>query len=156
MESMLIWIVAIGALGALVAAIVGSMALKILAGRASQADADTENAAEKAAERAAEKVGAALSGRFSRIDAANERIERELRNEIKESAQSNRQEMAQSVAQFGQTLGAQMTNIATVQNNQIDGFAQQLVKLTDAAARRSAHHARRAPQRHPAGQRHQA
>ncbi len=132
MESLLIWVVAIGALGALVAAIVGGMALKILARSASQADAVVESAAQKAAEQAAEKVSATLAERFNRIDAANERIERELRSEIKESAQSNRQEIAQSVTQFGQTLGAQLTNIATVQNNQIDGFAQQLVKLTDA------------------------
>ena len=70
--------------------------------------------------------------RFNRIDAANERLERELRREIAEAGQGNRQELSRSVAQFQQTLGQQMANIATVQNNQIDGFAQQLVKLTDA------------------------
>ena len=70
--------------------------------------------------------------RFSRIDAANERLERELRREIADAGQGNRQELSHSVAQFQQTLGQQMANIATVQNNQIDGFAQQLVKLTDA------------------------
>ncbi len=113
MESMLIWV---AALGALVAAIVGGIALWIVAARGSQADALLEKTAE----------------RFNRIDAANERSERELRNDIKDSAQSNRQEIAHNVAQFGQTLGAQMTNIATVQNSQIDGFAQQLGKLTDA------------------------
>ena len=113
MESMLIWV---AAMGALVAAIVGGIALWIVAARGSQADALLEKTTE----------------RFNRIDTANERIERELRNDIKDSAQSNRQEIAHNVAQFGQTLGAQMTNIATVQNSQIDGFAQQLVKLTDA------------------------
>ena len=113
MESVLIWV---AALGALVAAIVGGIALWIVAARGSQADALLEKTIE----------------RFNRIDAANERIERELRSEIKDSGQSNRQEIAQNVAQFGQALGAQMTNIATVQNSQIDGFAQQLVKLTDA------------------------
>ena len=70
--------------------------------------------------------------RFNRIDAANERLERELRREIAEAGQGNRQELSHSVAQFQQTLGQQMATIATVQNNQIDGFAQQLVKLTDA------------------------
>ncbi len=103
-------------LGALVGAILCALAMKLLGGSGSSASAIAEKLAE----------------RFNRIDAANERIERELRNAIQESAQSNRQELAQSVTQFGQTLGAQITNIATVQNNQIDGFAQQLVKLTDA------------------------
>ena len=106
----------IAGLGALVGAILGGLAMKFLGGSASSADAVVEKLAE----------------RFNRIDAANERIERELRNEIKESGQSSRLELSQSVAQFGQTLGAQMTNIATVQNNQIDGFAQTLVKLNDA------------------------
>ena len=113
MESVLIWAIA---LGALVAAIVGGIAVWILAARGSQADGLLEKTTE----------------RFNRVDNANERIERELRTTIHDSAQSNRQEIAQNVTQFGQALGAQMTNIATVQNNQIDGFAQQLVKLTDA------------------------
>ena len=113
MDAVLIWV---AALGSLVAAVLGAIALKILGGRASQGDATVEKLAE----------------RFNRIDAANERTERELRSEIKESGQSSRLELSQSVAQFGQTLGAQITNIATVQNNQIDGFAQQLVKINDA------------------------
>ena len=113
MESMLIWA---AALGALVAAVLGGIAVWILAARGSQADGFLEKTTE----------------RFNRIDTANERIERELRAEIKDSAQSNRQEIAHSVAQSGQSLAAQITNIATVQNNQIDSFAQQLVKLTDA------------------------
>jgi DNA recombination protein RmuC len=70
--------------------------------------------------------------RFDRIDAANERLERELRGELRESALAARTELAHSVGQFQQTLGQQMASIATVQNNQIDGFAQQLVKLTEA------------------------
>lgn len=70
--------------------------------------------------------------RFNRIDAANERLERELRNEMREAGLAGRQELALSVAQFQAALGQQMASIATVQNNQIDAFAQQLVKLTDA------------------------
>ena len=70
--------------------------------------------------------------RFNRIDLANERLERELRAEIKEGGQSSRQELADSVARFQQALGQQMAGIAMLQNNQIDGFAQALVKLTDA------------------------
>ena len=114
----------IAGLGALVGAIVGGLIASFLGGSGSPADAIAKKAAEGVAEKLAE--------RFSRIDASNERTERELRNAIQESALANRQELAQSVNQFGQSLGAQITNIATVQNNQIDGFAQQLVKLTDA------------------------
>ena len=105
-------IVMIAALGGLIGAIVCAIALRLINKQASPAEI--------------------LAPRFDRIDGANERMERELRGEIRDSAQSNRQELSHNVAQFQQTLGQQMANIATVQNNQIDGFAQQLVKLTDA------------------------
>nr|WP_092001010.1 DNA recombination protein RmuC [Paraburkholderia lycopersici] len=61
---------------------------------------------------------------------AAERIERELRNEIARTAQVSRSEFGGGFAQVQQALAAQLTSIATVQNNQIDGFAQQLAKLT--------------------------
>ncbi len=82
--------------------------------------------------RAGRAVPDASNERFNRIDLANERLERELRTEIKDGAQSSRQELALSVAQFQQATGQQMASIAMVQNNQIDGFAQALAKLTDA------------------------
>jgi DNA recombination protein RmuC len=56
---------------------------------------------------------------------AGERIERELRAQ----QQGTRQELGANFAQFQQTLAAQLTSVATLQNSQIDGFAQQLVKL---------------------------
>lgn len=61
---------------------------------------------------------------------AAERIERELRNEIARTAQASRSEFGGGFAQVQQALAAQLASIATVQNGQIDGFAQQLVKLT--------------------------
>src|SRR6478672_10816676 len=64
-----------------------------------------------------------------------ERTERELRNQIQGSAQSTRQELTGALAQFQQTLAAQLTSIATIQNNQIDSFAQQLAKLNEVNAR---------------------
>ncbi|HEM8498478.1 TPA: DNA recombination protein RmuC, partial [Burkholderia multivorans] len=54
---------------------------------------------------------------------------RELRGEIVESARGARTELGGSFAQFQQTLAAQLTSVATVQNNQIEGFAQQLATL---------------------------
>ncbi|PRE57677.1 DNA recombination protein RmuC [Burkholderia multivorans] len=60
---------------------------------------------------------------------ALERLERELRGEIVESARGARTDLGGSFAQFQQTLAAQLTSVATVQNNQIEGFAQQLATL---------------------------
>ncbi|KVE45403.1 DNA recombination protein RmuC [Burkholderia sp. BDU5] len=60
---------------------------------------------------------------------AAERLERELRTEIVDGARHSRTELAGNFAQLQQTLAAQLSSVATVQNNQIDGFAQQLVKL---------------------------
>ncbi|KVT14013.1 recombinase RmuC [Burkholderia sp. MSMB1078WGS] len=60
---------------------------------------------------------------------AVERLERELRGEIVENARGSRTELAGSFAQLQQTLAAQLTSVATVQNSQIEGFAQQLGKL---------------------------
>jgi DNA recombination protein RmuC len=63
---------------------------------------------------------------------AAERLERELRGEIAGSARGARTELSASFSQLQQTLAAQLTSVATVQNQQIDGFGQQLAKLVDA------------------------
>ncbi len=60
-----------------------------------------------------------------------EKIERNLREQIQASAQSTRQELGGNFAQFQQSLAAQLTSVATLQNSQIDGFSQQLVKLNE-------------------------
>ncbi|VVG70841.1 recombinase RmuC [Pandoraea apista] len=65
---------------------------------------------------------------------AADRSERGLRQEFAEIARAGRGEQSAQMAQFQQTLAAQMTSVATVQNNQIDGFAQQLAKLTESNA----------------------
>ncbi len=64
-----------------------------------------------------------------------ERVERELRNQVQTTAQSTRQEMGANLGQFQQALISQLTSVATIQNNQIDSFAQQLVKLNEMNAR---------------------
>lgn len=80
----------------------------------------------------------ALSGRLAASTETQargaERIERELRNEIAHTAQVSRSEFGGGFAQVQQALAAHLTSIATVQNNQIDGFAQQLAKLTETNA----------------------
>src|SRR5271168_3990855 len=53
---------------------------------------------------------------------AYERLERELRGEIAETSRLSRGELGGGFAQFQQTLAAQLTSVATVQNHQIDGF----------------------------------
>jgi DNA recombination protein RmuC len=61
-----------------------------------------------------------------------ERIERALREQVQSTAQGTRQELGGNFAQFQQALTAQLTSVATIQNNQIDGFSQQLAKLNAA------------------------
>ena len=64
----------------------------------------------------------------------SERIERELREQVQSTAQATRQELGSNFMQFQQALAAQLTSVATLQNNQIDSFAQQLAKLNEANA----------------------
>jgi DNA recombination protein RmuC len=59
-----------------------------------------------------------------------ERTERQIQT----TAQSTRQELTGNLAQFQQTLAAQLTSVATLQNGQIDSFAQQLAKLNEVNA----------------------
>jgi DNA recombination protein RmuC len=66
---------------------------------------------------------------------AYERLERELRGEIAETSRLSRAELGGGFAQFQQTLAAQLTSVATVQNQQIDGFAARLAQLTETNAR---------------------
>ncbi|MDR3100134.1 MAG: DNA recombination protein RmuC [Paraburkholderia sp.] len=65
---------------------------------------------------------------------AAERIERELRNEIARTAQASRSEFGGGFTQVQQALAAHLTSIATVQNSQLESFAQQLAKLTESNA----------------------
>ena len=74
-----------------------------------------------------------------------DRVGRELREgfaagrkESQDAAQAQRVELTGSVAQFGQTLQQQMATIASVQNSQIDSFAQQLAKLVESNEKRLA------------------
>jgi DNA recombination protein RmuC len=64
----------------------------------------------------------------------SDRVERELRSQVQATAQSTRQELTGNFAQFQQALAAQLTSVATIQNGQIDSFAQQLAKLNEANA----------------------
>jgi DNA recombination protein RmuC len=63
-----------------------------------------------------------------------ERAERNLREQVQSTAQATRQELGGNFSQFQQALAAQLTSVATLQNNQIDAFSQQLVKLTETNA----------------------
>jgi DNA recombination protein RmuC len=63
-----------------------------------------------------------------------ERTERELRGQVQSTAQATRQELGGNFAQLQQTLATQIGSVAAIQNSQIDGFAQQLVKLNETNA----------------------
>jgi DNA recombination protein RmuC len=65
---------------------------------------------------------------------AYERLERELRGDLAETSRLSRAELGGGFAQFQQTLAAQLTSVATVQNQQIDGFAKRLAQLTETNA----------------------
>lgn len=58
------------------------------------------------------------------------------RSETQATAKELRGELSDSVARMSQQVSGQMTQIATVQNNQIDAFSRQLVELTTANERR--------------------
>ena len=81
-----------------------------------------------------------LRGR--RGDSGSEKALREeferSRSESQSSARDSRTELSESVARLSHQLAAQMSSIATVQNNQIDAFSRQLVELTGANERRLA------------------
>ncbi|MFA9273620.1 MAG: DNA recombination protein RmuC [Candidatus Aquirickettsiella gammari] len=63
-----------------------------------------------------------------------ERTERGLREQVQSTAQATRQELGGNFIQFQQALAVQLTSVATLQNNQIDAFSQQLVKLNETNA----------------------
>ncbi len=67
-----------------------------------------------------------------------ERLVREIRGEVLEQARGNRGEMADSIGRFARQLTAQAASVAKIQNAQIDGFAQQLARLTESNERRLA------------------
>src|SRR6476620_982868 len=78
---------------------------------------------------------AADAGEFGAVlEKTSERTERELRNEVQASARGMRQELAGLLAEFQRSIGAQVTGVATLQNGQIDAFAQQLAKTGEANA----------------------
>jgi DNA recombination protein RmuC len=79
--------------------------------------------------------GAADAGELTgALEKTSERTERELRAEVQASARDTRQELAGLLAQFQRSIGAQVTGVATLQNGQIDAFAQQLAKTGEANA----------------------
>ncbi|MBI3374524.1 MAG: DNA recombination protein RmuC [Betaproteobacteria bacterium] len=62
--------------------------------------------------------------------------EKNLRGEAELAARAMREELSSSVDRMNQSMVAQMTSIATVQNGQIDGFSRQLVELSGSNERR--------------------
>ncbi|SAK55842.1 DNA recombination protein RmuC [Caballeronia arationis] len=107
-----------------IALVIVSIALFVLARRNAHADIDEEFAA--------------LTDRVNDMGEAHaraqERLERGLRSDITESSRASRTEASSGFAQFQQTLATQLASMATVQNAQIEAFAQQLVKLTESNA----------------------
>jgi DNA recombination protein RmuC len=80
------------------------------------------------------ELPARLAQMQSELQQQSERAERELRAQMQTTAQGARQELNGSFAQLQQTLAAQLTSVATIQQGQIDAFAQQVAKLSDSMA----------------------
>lgn len=59
-------------------------------------------------------------------------LEHVLVGQVGQRAREQREELSLSISRLSNNLVQQMTSIAGVQNNQIDSFAQQLAKLTEA------------------------
>ena len=84
------------------------------------------------------QVVALFRRRAEKLLGGPDQIIREIREEIavsrkeaRESAQDQRKELSSGLNQFSQTLQQQMAGIASIQNNQIDSFAQQLARLVE-------------------------
>ena len=70
--------------------------------------------------------------------AALRQLELALIEHLSRQSREARAELSNSVAQFGVSLTQQMSSVASVQNAQIDGFAAQLTRLTEANEQRLA------------------
>ena len=81
---------------------------------------------------------AAVQEALARQAAAHDSALRALREEAAAQARQDRAELSATVAQLGAVLSTQMGTLASVQNSQIDGFAQQLVRLTESNEQRLA------------------
>ena len=65
---------------------------------------------------------------------SDERTERSLREQVQSTALATRQELGANFSRLQQGLASQLTSVATLQKGQIDGFSQQLSKLSDSNA----------------------
>ena len=73
---------------------------------------------------------------LAQLNQAQLQQQRDLRDETASQARENRTELGASLAELGRNLTHQMGTIAGVQNNQIDAFALQLARLTEANEQR--------------------
>ncbi len=80
--------------------------------------------------------GPAIEELAVRQAAATERMVRSLREEFASQSRQDRQELTGALNRFGGALNQQMASIAGVQNAQIDRFAGQLDRLTEANEKR--------------------
>lgn len=74
-----------------------------------------------------------------RAERDSERLERNLRDEVAQAARVGRDEAGEQMLRFQQAIGTQLTQVATLQNAQIDAFAQQLAKLTESNTQQLEH-----------------
>lgn len=78
--------------------------------------------------RPAEEAGA-WRQELAQLRAGDERLERELRTEVQAGSQATRSELAHSLSLFQQSLMSQSSDVARLQNEQIDALRLQLATL---------------------------
>jgi len=79
-------------------------------------------------------VGDALHGSSELLKRELERVERTLRGDAAETARIARTESHGVLTQFQQAVAAQLSSVATLQNQKVDGFAHDLAQLTQSNA----------------------
>ncbi len=67
-----------------------------------------------------------MTGCFESLEKNQERMERAIREEIFK----NREELRQTLNSFAESILSRITNVSTLQKNQLDSFSQQLSSLT--------------------------
>jgi DNA recombination protein RmuC len=79
-------------------------------------------------------IGDALHGSSELLKRELERVERTLRGDAAETARIARSESHGVLTQFQQAVAAQLSSVATLQNQKVDGFARDLAQLTQSNA----------------------
>lgn len=110
-------------------------AIAIMRGGRPRGDDDAADAeARTAFDERFDTIGDALHGSSELLKRELERVERTLRGDAAETARIARSESSGVLTQFQQAVAAQLSSVASLQNQKVDGFARDLAQLTQSNA----------------------